>query len=104
MKNVKGITLISLVVTIIVLLILVSVATYTGLGVVQSSKFETFKTELRLMQEKVNELYEKWRRGEKIEIYGVEHDIDDLGEEVGSYDPNRYAIQGEEGTDIYYRL
>lgn len=59
MQNKKGITLISLVITIIVLLILASVATYSGLNVVNSSKLTAFTTELKIMQTQVNAIYEE---------------------------------------------
>ena len=42
--NSKGITLVALVITIIVLLILSSIATYSGLNVVKSSKLTVFTT------------------------------------------------------------
>lgn len=59
MKNTKGITLISLVITIVVLVILASIATYSGIDVVRSSKLTAFSTELKIMQTQVNALYEE---------------------------------------------
>lgn len=59
MQDKKGITLVSLVITIIVLLILASVATYSGLNVVNSSKLTAFTTELKIMQTQVNAIYEE---------------------------------------------
>ena len=56
-KNNKGITLIALVITIIVLLILASIGVYSGLDTVRSSKYMSFKTELQLLQSKVDEFY-----------------------------------------------
>lgn len=61
--NSKGVTLIALVITIIVLLILASVATYSGVGVIRSSQFTTFITELKIMQTQVNSLYDQWKSG-----------------------------------------
>ncbi|MCI8412163.1 MAG: hypothetical protein HFJ40_07060 [Clostridia bacterium] len=57
-KNNKGITLITLVVTVIVIGILASVATYSGIEVINSSKLTRFTTEMKLIQTKVNEIYE----------------------------------------------
>ena len=65
--NSKGVTLIALVITIIVLLILASVATYSGVGVIRSSQFTTFITELKIMQTQVNDLYDQWKN-ENIKI------------------------------------
>ena len=57
--NQKGVTLIALVITIIVLLILAAVATYSGREVIESSKLTAFTTEMKIMQTNVNEIYEK---------------------------------------------
>ena len=57
-KNEKGITLISLAITIVVLLLLTSIATYSGIGVIKSSNLTTFTTEMKIMQTQVNKLYE----------------------------------------------
>lgn len=64
MKKQEGITLISLVITIIVLSILVSVATYSGVSVIKSSKMTAFTTELKIMQSKINTLYQENPEGE----------------------------------------
>lgn len=59
MRKEKGITLITLAVTIIILLILASIATYSGINVINSSKFTAFTTELKIMQTQVNSIYEE---------------------------------------------
>lgn len=59
MKNKKGITLISLVITIIVLLILASIGTYSGINIIKSSKLTAFTTELKIMQTQVNTIYQE---------------------------------------------
>ncbi|MCI8636905.1 MAG: type II secretion system protein [Clostridia bacterium] len=59
MKKEKGITLITLVVTITILIILASIATYSGISIVNSSKFTAFTTELKTMQAKINSIYEE---------------------------------------------
>jgi len=58
MKNTRtsGITLISLVITIIVLIILASVATYSGIEVVKSSNVTAFTTELKILQTNVDKI------------------------------------------------
>ncbi len=68
MQKCKGITLVSLVITITVLLILASVATYSGLNVISSSKLTTFTAELKLMQTQVNAIYEQ----DKEQQIGIE--------------------------------
>ena len=72
MKREKGITLIALTLTIIILLILASVTTYSGISTIKSSKLNRFKQELEIMQSQVNMLYEKYNTeieaGQEIEI------------------------------------
>ena len=58
LKNNKGITLTTLVVTIIVLLILAGVATSTGIEAIENSKHTKFVAELKIMQSYVNQWYE----------------------------------------------
>ena len=64
MKNNKGITLVSLVIMIIVLLILASVGTNTGISVIRQSKFNRTIGEMKILQVKINELYEEYKSGE----------------------------------------
>ena len=64
MRNKKGVTLISLVVIIIVLLILASIATYSGIQIIESSKITTFTAEMKIMQTHVNSIYDQWKKGE----------------------------------------
>ena len=61
MRNEKGITLIALTITIIILIILASITTYSGISTIKSSKLNKFKQELEIMQSQVNVLYEKYR-------------------------------------------
>lgn len=60
MKNEKGVTLISLVITIIVLLILASISTYTGIGNIKETRESVRKTELQLVQQAVIQKYTKY--------------------------------------------
>lgn len=66
-KNNKGITLIALVVTIIILLILAVTGFYYGDLSVESSKFERLSSQMQTMQLKLNQLYEE---KSKIDITG----------------------------------
>lgn len=77
-ENNEGITLVALVITIVIILILASVATYSGVNTIKSSEFTRFSAELKIMQTQVNELYEKWKNNEKIN----EKEILSLGEEI----------------------
>lgn len=52
----NGVTLIALVTTIIILLILVSIGTAVGTSTIESAAFTKFKSELKVIQNKINEL------------------------------------------------
>ena len=67
-KEKKGITLIALTITIIVLIILASITTYSGVSTIQSSKLNKYKQELEIMQSQVQLLYEKYKDKESIDI------------------------------------
>lgn len=58
-KRNKGVTLIALSVTIIVLIILASVATYTGREVIRKANLEEIRTNMLLIQAKAREYVEK---------------------------------------------
>lgn len=58
-ENQKGITLISLVITIIVLVIITGIGISASIDSIKSAKKTAFITELEMIQEKVNTIYEK---------------------------------------------
>ena len=92
MKNKKGVTLISLVVTIVVLSILISVATISGVSVLQSSKLTAFTTKMKIMQSKVNELYEKSSNNETITVGSTSYTGDGI-KKVGKKIENEEYIK-----------
>ena len=67
MRKNNGITLISLVITIAVLAILVSIATYSGVNVIRQAKLDKFTTEMNIMQAEVNSLYDEYTTGTEEE-------------------------------------
>lgn len=64
LKNNKGITMIALIVTVIALLILASITTYSGIGTVEKSRYYEALSEMKIMQSTVNEWYEYYKHGE----------------------------------------
>ena len=81
----KGITLVSLVVTIAVLIILASIATYSGVNVIRQSKLNRFTTEMKIMQTEINSLYDKYSNGteeEKANILNYGKSLDSEAENV----------------------
>ena len=93
MRRNRGITLIALTVTIIILLILASVTTYSGISTIQSSKLNKYKQELEIMQSEVNLLYEKYST--EIEA-GLEIEI---GEELSNSEQENNTFAGAEESD-----
>ncbi len=84
MKNQKGITLITLVITIVVMIIIAGVATYSGIESVKSAQITAFKTELEMIQAKVNVIHEKRKKNDEEKSYydNLGQDITQLNEET----------------------
>lgn len=104
-KNNSGITLVSLVITIIVLLILASITVYSGVGTVRSARLTKFTTELKMMQQKVNELYDSYTNNKSVIVNGTEYvgtDIQKIGQDPeGIFNTNRLEeIFSEDGSGI----
>lgn len=59
-KEQKGMTMIALVITIIILVILSTMVTQVGMSSIKNSRFERIKNELELVQANVNLWYEKY--------------------------------------------
>ena len=55
----KAVTLVALVLTIIILLILATIGATAGISTIQSAKFTKYQNELKVMQNKINELNTK---------------------------------------------
>ena len=68
MKNKKGVTLISLVITIIVLMILSTVAIYSGIEIVKISNLTKFTTEMKILQTQINSIYDQYTENKTINI------------------------------------
>ena len=95
MKKNKGITLISLVVTIAVLIILASIATYSGVNVIRQSKLDKFTTEMGIMQTEVNNLYDRYSNGTEEE----KNEIINYGKELDSEANNVFTVNASGITD-----
>lgn len=95
-NNASGITLVSLAITIIVMLIIAGIATSAGVDNIKNSKRTAFMTELEIIQEKVNTIYEKRKlNSEDIAYYNS------LGEDISKVDTSKRSIilngRSEEG-------
>ena len=108
MRKNKGITLISLAITILVIMVLTSVATYSGINAINMSKLTAFTTELKIMQTQINSIYQKYKENDIIELnnqlyYGQDKEETDdvktileIGEEL---DLTQKAILNELARD-----
>lgn len=70
-KGESGITVISLIITVIVIGILATIAINTGASTIKSSRLTKFATEMKLMQMKVNELYDYYQNNKTFDLKGV---------------------------------
>lgn len=95
MKNEKGITLISLAITIIVMLIIVGAVTYSGRESIDTSKRVAFISEMEIIQSKVNNIYEKRKLSQEDKQY-----YDNLGQELSVLEAETlYKILGDSSVD-----
>ena len=98
MKKNSGITLVALVITIIVLVILVSITSYTADNLLDNSRFEVFTTEMKIMQQEVNTLYQKNKSGDgTIKIDDITYNIEELGQEYSQAENFENAFLGAFG-------
>ena len=109
MKNEKGITLIALTVTIIVLLILASVGTYSGVNALRDAKEEKQIAEVGMLQQPLVENYTKYLttkndmylRGEAVEY----DDVSAIASEMGvTLKVSAYTVEEGKSPEYYYRL
>lgn len=76
-KDNKGITLVALILTIIIMLILATVTTYTGINTYEESKVYKFVSEMQLIQAEVDELVES-KTTEDLSQLGTEVTVDNI--------------------------
>lgn len=103
-KNNSGITLISLVITIILLLILATIGISSGISTVRSSRLTKFTTEMKLMQQKVNELYDSYTNNRTVNLAGNEYtgtDIANIGNDISDVsEEQRNEVFSSSGSGI----
>ena len=99
-KREKAVTLIALVITIIILLILASVAIYSGREVIESSKLTVFSAEMKIMQTYVNDLYDKDKTG-KIDKNAIGKELEYNPEVQQQVNKVLITALGEEDTTGY---
>ena len=105
-KNEKGITLIALLITVIVLMIIAGVTISVSRNLVHTAKFENAETTLLLIQSKVKVMADKKAIGEieEADLYGTKQEN---GEYEGWYllsnaDLENMGIKDADAADNYY--
>lgn len=105
-KNNKGITLLALVITVIILAIIAGVSISLGTNMLGTAKFESVETNLMLIQSKTKIIAEKLAIGEidQSEAYGTKQED---GEYSGWYllsqaDLNTIGVKDAKAEDNYY--
>ena len=94
MKNNKGITLMSLVITIIILLILASIITYSGISIVRYAKFVNAKSQMEIMVSQLDIWYQEFNNGNT--------EVVNYGETINASDYNdAFTAAGIENTTSY---
>ena len=63
MKNQRGITIVALVITVIILMIIAGTAAYSGMGSIENANRSAFISELKMVQAEVNIISEKIKNG-----------------------------------------
>ena len=102
-NNQKGVTLISLVITIIVLLILAGIGITSGVQTIKSSKQTKFTTEMKIMQVEANELYDAYKNDKEIEVNGTKYkgeEIKNIGKNITEADGKANEVFTEEASGI----
>ncbi len=93
----RGITLIALIVTIVILLILASITTYSGVNIIRQAKLNKFTTEMKVMQTEVNDLYDRYSSGE--DVLNLGKDLDTQADNV--FTSNASGITDKTGYRYY---
>lgn len=102
MKNEKGITLIALSITIIVLIIIASVAVNTGFGTIKFAKFNKAKSEIELIQLQVNTWYDEYKSIETEE--GKANYLENIGLETTDTTCDQNTLETTpRDTELEYR-
>lgn len=107
MKNEKGITLLTLIITVIVMVLLTGTAIAYGTNSLQTMKFQNFRFELEQIQGKVDVIYEKIKLAKEDEIttyLSLGQDITSLPSELGTSVLSRLqSIKGNNVSTTNYR-
>lgn len=80
LKRNQGITMVALVITVMILIILASITTYSGLETARESRYYDTVSQMKVMQTKVNEIYEDYTNGDET----VKTQISNYGQSIAA--------------------
>ena len=100
LANDKGITMVALVVTIIILLILASISIVAGRDVIANAKLTTFGAEMQIMQTEVNKLQQKYKNGD-TSVLEIGQDLQNTQQETKAFNGADIDTDNREGYRYY---
>ena len=78
MKSQNGLTLVSLIITVVIMTILLTVTVNTSTSLITNSKLRSLVTTMYLVQAKLDILYEKYEFDNSTELIGTEVDLEEM--------------------------
>ena len=94
-NNNKGITVVALTITIVVLLIVAGIASYSGFHTVKSARFYNAESQMKIINAKVSELYDEYKDGNDAVLnYGDTSDQDGYRIYTKEYIKQKFNIEG----------
>lgn len=94
-NNNKGITVVALTITIVVLLIVAGITSYSGLHTVKSARFYNAESQMKIINAKVSELYDEYKDGNTAVLnYGEVSDKEGYRSYTKKYIKKQFNIEG----------
>lgn len=94
-NNNKGITVVALTITIVVLLIVAGITSYSGLHTVRSARFYNAESQMKIINSKVSELYDEYKDGDDTVLnYGDSSDQEGYRLYTKEFIKQKFNIEG----------
>ena len=105
-KNNKGITLIAMILTVILLIIIAGVSVSVGTNIIETTKFKALETDLLLIQSKIKKAANEKAIGEitEEELYGTKQESGEYEDWylLSQTDLNKMGLKDLDAEDNYY--
>lgn len=107
-KNEKGVTMVALVVTVVILLIIASISINYGLNSIEEAKDNKLKSEISMVQHAVFEEYAKYEIQSKVNkdqaLPGIEMQLDDVNKEINDGINLKITSYDDDKESHYYKI